>query len=128
MKGTADVPDNVAITPGAGATVATDERTIASTLVQVQRVDEQGATAVAQGQVSVTTSSTSVAAARDTRKAIVMVNRGSANVFVCGSGTATTSHFQLSPGDGVTIRTTAAITAIAASGTQTVHYIEEYDS
>lgn len=120
--------DNVAITPGTGATIATDERTIAAATVQVQRVDEQGATAVAQGQVSVTTASTSVAAARDTRKAIVMVNRGSANVFVSGSGAATTSHFQLSPGDGVTIRTTAAITAIAASGTQTVHYIEEYDA
>lgn len=43
--------DNVSITAGAGTTVATDERTISSTTVQVQRVVDQGGTAFANGKV-----------------------------------------------------------------------------
>jgi len=122
------VADNVSITAGSGTTVGTDERTINAVAVQVQRVDEQGATSFAAGQVTVTTSSGTLLAARDTRKAVVFVNRGTTNVHL-GTGTVTSSNgFLLAPGDGVTIRTTAAVNAIATTSSATVHYVEEYDA
>lgn len=120
--------DNVAITAGSGTTIATDERTIASVAVQVQRVDEQGSTAFAAGQVTVTTTSGTLLAARDTRKSVAFVNRGSYNVYV-GTGTVTSSNgFLLQPGDAVTIRTTAQVNAISSTSSNQVHYIEEYDA
>lgn len=121
--------DNVAL-PAVSGTVGTDERTINSTAVQVQRVDEQGSTAFAQGQVSCDTTSggVTIAAARDTRKSIVVINRGTVAVYV-GQGTVSTSNgVQLNAGDALTIRTTAAVKGIVASGSATVHYLEEYDS
>lgn len=120
--------DNVAITAGSGTTVGTDERTIAATLVQVQRVDEQGSTAIAAGQVSCTTAATSIAAARDTRKAIVLVNRSTTAVFIGPSGVTTSTGLQLNQNDSITIRTTAQVFGIVSLGTATVHYIEEYDA
>lgn len=122
--------DNVAITAGSGTTIATDERTVASVAVQVQRVDEQGSTAFAQGQVTVDTTvgGVTVAAARDTRKSIVIVNRGTVAIYV-GTGTVSSSNgFLLNAGDGISISTTAAVNAIAASSSSTAHYIEEYDA
>lgn len=119
--------DNVAITAGSGTTVATDERTIAATAVQVQRVDEQGSTAIAAGQVSCSTTATSIAAARDTRKAIVIVNRGTNALYVGPSGVTTTTGFQLNQNDAITIRTTAQVFGIVATATSTAHFVEEYD-
>lgn len=122
--------DNVAITAGTGTTVGTDERTINSTAVQIQRVDEQGSTSFAQGQVSVDTTGggVTIIAARETRKAAVIVNRGTIAIYV-GSGSVTTANgFQLNPNDSVRISTTAAIKGITASSTATAHYIEEFDA
>lgn len=122
--------DNVAITAGSGTTVGTDERTINAVAVQVQRVDEQGATAIANGQVTVDTTAggVTVAAARDTRKSILVRNRGTVVVYV-GTGTVSASNgFPLDPGEALTVQTTAAIKAIAASTSATVAYIEEYDA
>lgn len=123
--------DNVAITAGSGTTIATDERTIAGTAAQVQRVDEQGSQSTAVGRVAVTSSSTAIAAARDTRKRIVIVNRQTVAIYV-QSGTATTSDFKLDPGDSVTLCTQAAVNGIttaaySASGDAYVYYVEEYD-
>lgn len=122
--------DNVAITAGSGTTVGTDERTINAVAVQVQRVDEQGSTAIANGQVTVDTTSggVTVAAARDTRKSILVRNRGTVVVYF-GTGTVSASNgFPLDAGEAMTIQTTAAVKAIAASGSATVAYLEEYDS
>lgn len=122
--------DNVNITAGAGTTVGTDERTINSVAVQVQRVDEQGSTAIANGQVSVDTTSggVTVAAARDTRKSLLLRNQGTVAIYV-GQGTvSSTNGFLVNPGEALMIQTTAAIKAIAASSSATVSYIEEYDS
>lgn len=124
------IADNVAITAGSGTTVGTDERTINSVAVQVQRVDEQGSTAIANGQVSVDTTSggVTVAAARDTRKSILVRNRGTVTVYV-GQGTVSSANgFPLDAGEALMIQTTAAVKAIAASSSATVAYIEEYDS
>jgi CRISPR/Cas system CMR subunit Cmr4 (Cas7 group RAMP superfamily) len=123
--------DNTTITAGAGTTIATDERTIASTAVHVQRVDEQGSQTTVAGQTTITNSSSAIAAARDTRKRIVMVNRQTVSVYVT-SETATTGKFRLDPGESLTLYTTAAVNGITsaaytASGDAKVHYIEEYD-
>lgn len=122
--------DNVAITAGSGTTIATDERTINSVAVQVQRVNEQGGTAIANGQVSVDTTSggVQVVAARDTRKSVLIRNRGTVIVYL-GTGTvSSTTGFPLDAGEAMTIQTTAQVKAIAASSSATVAYIEEYDS
>lgn len=122
--------DNVAITAGAGTTVGTDERTINGTAVHVQRVDEQGSTAIATGRVNVTTTSGSAVAARDTRKSVtVRAHPDNTDTIDVGpSGVASGSGFLLQPGDAHTFQSTAAIHADAASGTQVLIYAEEYDS
>lgn len=122
--------DNVAITAGSGTTIGTDERTINSVAVQIQRVNEQGSTAIANGQVSVDTTSggVTVAAARDTRKSILIRNQGTVAVYV-GQGTvSSTNGLLVNPGEALMIQTTAAVKAIAASSSATCGYIEEYDS
>lgn len=120
--------DNVAVTAGSGTTIGTDERTINSVAVQVQRVDEQAGTAVATGQVAPTNSAATLLAARDTRKTVTFVNQGTVNVYI-GPATVTTGNgFLLVPGAGVDINTTALLQAITSSGTGAIHYVETYDA
>lgn len=122
--------DNVAITAGSGTTVGTDERTINAVAVQVQRVNEQGSTAIATGQVTPTTGAATLVAARDTRKRLLLVNNGTVDCYI-GPATVTTANGMLLPvGYSIVLHTTALVQAIIASGTMTgaVHYLEEYDS
>lgn len=120
--------DNVAITAGSGTTVGTDERTINSVAVQVQRVNEQGSTAIATGQDATDGTAGNIVAARDTRKRLVLVNAGTIDVYV-GPATVTTANgVKIPPGASLTLYTTAAVQGITASGTGAVHYLEEYDS
>lgn len=122
--------DNFTAQEGAtGKEVATDERTIGAVTVDVQRVTDTGGTSIAAGLVSVTTTSGSAVAARDTRKRVVLLalaaNTG--NIDVGPSGVASGSGFPLAPGASVTLHTTAAIHADASTGTQSLAYVEEYD-
>lgn len=122
--------DNVSITAGAGTTVATDERTINSVAVQVQRVDEQGSTSIASGQVTPTTTAATLLAARDTRKRMILTNNSSVDVWV-GPATVTTANgFKIPVGYTLTLYTTALIQVIISTGTATggMHYVEEYDA
>jgi len=124
--------DNVAVTAGSGTNIATDERTIAAATVHVQRVGEIGAATGADGQVTISNTSADIAAARDTRKRIIIVNRQTVPIFVDPGSTATTADFRLDPGDSLTLYTTVAVKAITtaaytAAGDAKVHYIEEYD-
>lgn len=113
---------------GSGKEIATDERSIGGVTVDVQRVEVLGATTIAQGSASVTTTSGSAVAARETRKRVVLIAAAAntANIDVGASGVASGSGFPLEPGASVTLYTTAAIHADAASGTQTLFYVEEY--
>lgn len=123
--------DNVAVTAGSGTTVGTDERTINSVAVQVQRVDEQGSTAIASAQTNVTNSAATLIAARDTRKRVVIVNRQAAAIFVGPATVSTSNGFQIDPGASLTLYTTAliqGITAAASGGSEKTHTMEEYDS
>ena len=120
--------DNVAVTAGAGTTIATDDRTIAATSVQLQRVIATGGTGGASAQVTVSNSSTTIKAADDTRLQITIVNHQTVPIFVDpGGGTATTSNGRLNPGDSLTLYTTSLVTAITtaaytAAGDAKVHY------
>ena len=120
--------DNVAITAGSGTTIATDERSINSTNVQIQRVSDIGASAIATGQVAPTGTAGTLLAARETRKRVTFVNHGAVDVYI-GPATVTTSNgLKLPPGASITLHMTALIQAITASGTGDVHYLEEYDA
>ncbi len=120
--------DNVAITAGSGTTIGTDERTINSVAVQVQRVNEQGSTALANGQVAPTTGAATLVAARDTRKRLILLNIGTVPVYV-GIATVTTANgLPIAVGASLTLYTTALIQSITASGTGNIAYIEEYDT
>jgi hypothetical protein len=122
------VADNVAVTAGSGTSVATDERTIASTTVHVQRVDEICSTAFATGQVAPTGTAGTLLAARETRKRVTFCNRGTVDCYL-GPATVTTANgILLKPGDSIDMFTTALIQAITSSGTGSIHYVEYYDS
>lgn len=125
--------DNVAITAGTGTQVAADERTIATVAVKVQRVIDQGGTAIAADDVSVTTTAAQAVAARETRKSVVIYASpdNSADVYIGASGVdaATPANgIRLVAGASLALETTAAIYADAVSGTQTIYFVEEYDS
>lgn len=126
--------DNVSITAGSGTVIGTDERSINSTNVQVQRVTDQGGTAYATGHVQISNTAATIAAARETRKSITVINRQTVPIYV-GPATVTTSNgILLNPGDSYTFENTALIQGITsaaytASGEDTkVHYAEDYDS
>lgn len=123
--------DNVAITAGTGTTVATDERTINAVAVHVQRASEIGSSAIATGQVTVTTTAATLVAARDTRKRLVLVNNSNQDAYI-GPATVTTSNgVRIPAGYSLTLRTTALVQAIIGAGltmTGAVEYIEEYDA
>lgn len=123
--------DNVSITAGSGTVISTDERTISSTTQHVQRVYDMGATSGSAGQTTVTNSSTTIKAADETRKRIILVNNQTVPVYIDPSGgTATTSMFRLDPGASVTLSVTCAVTGITsaaytAASDDKVHYIVE---
>lgn len=121
--------DNVAITAGSGTTVGTDERSIASTNVHVQRVSAEGGTSIANGQVAVTASAATLVAARETRLNVTIINACNVDVYI-GVATVTTANgVKLVPGAGITIPANVLIQQIASSVTGLVgstHYIESY--
>jgi hypothetical protein len=123
--------DNVAITAGAGTTIGTDERTINSTAVHVQRTNDQGGTGWATGQSAVTASAATLVAARETRKYATILNGSNVTIYV-GPATVTTGNgFALVPGAAITLPTTVLIQQIAASITGltgTTYYSESYDA
>lgn len=123
--------DNVAITAGSGTTVGTDERTIATVAVQVQRVNEQGGTAIASGQVTPTATAATLLAARETRKVVTFINGTNLDVYI-GPATVTTANgVRLQPGAAISIPSTVLVQNIVASVTGlagVVYYIESYDA
>lgn len=122
--------DNTAVSAGVGTTIATDERTINAIVAHVQRVVEQGSTAIATAQVVVTTTAATLVAARDTRKRLIIRNNASVDCWV-GPPTVTTANgFRIEVGASLTLYTTALVQAIIASGTMTgdVDTIEEFDA
>lgn len=119
--------DNVAITAGSGTNVATDERSIASVTVHVQRFTALGSASIANGQAAPTGTAGTLLAARETRRRMTVVNRGSQNCYLGIATVSTSNGLTLKPGDSIDIETTALVQAITSSGTGQLDYIEEYD-
>ncbi len=96
-----------------------------------QVVKETGVGNIAVNQVSVTTTAggTTIAAARSTRRGILVINHGTTAVYLGPSGVTTSNGLLLAGivGAFISIPTTVAILGIVGSGTQTVSYIEVYD-
>jgi hypothetical protein len=126
------VADGIDVTPGSGAKkVATDERSIGGVTQDVQRIVGIGSTSIVAGQVEVTSTTTTIVSARETRSRLILMNRQTVPVFI-EMTTATTGDLRLEPGDSVTLYTTAEVDGITtnaytAVGDAKVHYIEEYD-
>ncbi len=117
-------------TAGSLRKVSTDQRTIGGDTQEVQRVNDIGGSALASGRANVTTTAGAAIAARDTRKRVVLLALPTNTdiIDVGDSGVSSGSGFPLYPGASLTLHTTAAIYADAASGTQVLAYVEEYDS
>jgi len=119
------VADDVAVTAGSGTSIATQDRSAR----HFQQVIPAGGDTIASGRVSVTTTAAEAIAARSNREYVILLALP-ANTDVIDVGdtsTASGSDFPLVPGASITIPTEDAIWADAASGTQTLAYIEIYD-
>lgn len=125
--------DNVTVDNGGltDYTPATDERTINAVAVHIQRVGEIGSSAIATSQVTPTSTAATLIAARETRKRVILTNRGNTDCWV-GPATVTSSNGHILPaGYSLTLYTTALVQAIIGAGltmTGAVHILEEYDS
>jgi len=84
-------------------------------------------TTIDSGSVSVTTSAAVVKAADATRRSLVLTNLGTDYVFIGDSAVALNTGIRLAPAQALTIdkSPTAAVYAIATSGTQTVAWFTE---
>lgn len=127
--------DNVTVDNGAltDYVVASDERTIAATAVEVQRVAPLGAPLIANGHVTVSSTAGNIVASRDTRHRVVIVNYQTVPIYVGVATVTTSTGLRLDSGASLTLYTTAAVQGItsaaytAAGEDDKVHYIEEYD-
>jgi hypothetical protein len=113
--------------------VHTDERSIGGATKHVQRVGEIGNTALANGQVNISSTAATIAAARETRKSLLIINQQTVPVWI-GVATVTSANgVRLDPGASIVLTTTALVQGITSaaytgSGDALVQYVETYDS
>ena len=123
--------DNVPVTAGSGTNIATDERTIASTTVHIQRVVPVGSSTIANAHVTVTNSATTIRAATETQQRTVIVNYQTVPIYVGAATVTTSTGFRLDPGASLTLHTAAEVQGItsaaytAAGEDDKVHVISE---
>lgn len=88
----------------------------------------EGSDSFGTNQVSVASTATQIVAARASRRSLLIVNHGTTDVYIGGSGVTTANGVLLkgTAGTGITIPTNAEVYAIVGSGTQTVSFIEIY--
>lgn len=118
--------DNLSITPGSGATLATDETTINATAAHVQRVTTGAAPAVAYGNAACTSAATLIAAANYERKGLI-IRALDGTVYIGDDSSVTTSTgFPLYSGESFSSQAfLGTVYGITASGTVNVRYWEE---
>jgi hypothetical protein len=137
--------DDIPTTPGSGANVATDdiggrhfqrfklvigadgvnEGDIAS--ANPLPTDQARVASGSYGAVNVLVTATEIRAATAARKSLVIVNAGSAYVYVGLDGSVTTANgIPLAPQGGSVefVNYTGAVNGISASGTQSVRFME----
>jgi hypothetical protein len=88
----------------------------------------QGSGNFAPAQATVSTTATQIVAARSGRNAVTIINGGTVDVFIGGSGVTTTTGALLAgtKGASLTIPTGAAVYGIVATGTEPVSAFETY--
>lgn len=129
------MPDGLTVDNGSltDFDVHTDERSIGGSTKHIERVDEIGGSAAANGQVNISNTAATIVAARETRKSVLFVNQQTVPVWI-GIATVTTANgFRLDPGAWVEWNTTALIQGITAAaytgtGDAVMQYAESYDS
>lgn len=95
---------------------------------QIAVIIPKGSPSYASNQVSSSTSSGALLAARSTRRSVKLKNTDESITVYIGSGTVTSSNgYPLLAGQEITLTITTAINVIAASGTPSIAYLEEYD-
>ena len=117
--------DDVAVTAGSGTAIATQDRSAR----HFQQVIPAGADTITSGEVSVTTTAAEAIAARANRVGVQLLalSSNTAIIDVGDTSVASGSDFPLEPGASLYLPTEDAIWADAASGTQTLAFIEFYD-
>lgn len=91
-------------------------------------VQTSRASTIATGQVALSTSATLVLAANAARRSVALINNdASITMYVGASGVTSATGAIIKPGQSPSIDSTAAIYAVAASGTPTISYIAEND-
>lgn len=83
---------------------------------------------ITTGQATLGASAAQIVPALSTRRSVAIRNHDAAiTIYVGPSGVTTGTGFIVRPNEAVTIRTTAAIFAVATSGTPVVSYLSEND-
>lgn len=109
----------IATSDGNGVPQAVDESHPVST--------NPGATTINNGQVALSTTAATLVAARTGRRRVTILNMDAAITIYIGKATVTSGNgFPLIAGASIRLETSALIQGIAASGTPTVAYVEEY--
>jgi hypothetical protein len=124
--------DNITLnTMTGGSVAATDERSIASATVHVQRVVPLGGSSVTNGHVTVTNSATTIKAATETRHCLTVINFQTVPIYVGAATVTTSTGLRLDPGASLTVHATCEIQGItsaaytAAGEDDKTHYLEE---
>lgn len=89
----------------------------------------RGAPAFYTNQVALAATPKPLLNARSSRRRVVVKNHDASIIIYVGPTSAVSSStgFEVKAGESVALYTTAAVWAIAASGTPTAGYVEEYD-
>lgn len=117
--------DNLTITPGAGATLLTDEKTINGETGHAQRVTLGAGETLAHNAVSCTGTATLIKAANYERASIT-VRAIDGTVYIGGASVTSSTGFPIYIGESYTFQAhLGAVYGITSSGTTIVRYIEE---
>ena len=100
--------------------------TISTTLASIL-AGQAVATHISSAQVSIGTTSSLLVAARTARTDLLIVNNDTVNsLYIGATGVSTATGCLLAPGAGVSMKTTAAVYAVASAGSVAVSIIENY--
>ena len=126
------MPDNINIATGAGATIATEDRT-ATLGGHVQRFHGVGGSNLVTTQITVDTKpgGTLLAAARPQRSLLTLLNNSGADLYIGPNGLDSTTGFLFPAYSMLEIETVGAVYGLAppdSMGTTTVYVWEDYDT
>ena len=119
--------DNVPVTPP-GTKIATDYRVIGTQDVHIQRTDEIGASAIANAQLSVSSTASQLVDDRPTRKRAIFVNQGINDAYIGDINVTISTGMKIPPEASISLHTVAAVYGVTETGTTDIHVVEEFDT